>query len=65
MSPRLLPDLPLYFDLLLDGFSNKEIAEKRLLPSLESHPISQQAMAKYRDKLKNVLRRHFEIRAAT
>ena len=41
-----MPDLPLYFDLLLDGFSNKEIAEKRLLPSLESHPISQQAMAK-------------------
>ena len=65
VSPRLLPDLPLYFDLLLDGFSNKEIAEKRLLPSLESHPISQQAMAKYRDKLKNVLRKHFETRAAT
>ena len=64
VSPKLLPDLPLYFDLLLDGYSNKEIAEKRLLPSLESHPISQQAMAKYRDKLKNVLRKHFEIQAA-
>jgi DNA-directed RNA polymerase specialized sigma24 family protein len=34
VSPRLLPDLPLYFDLLLDGHSNAEIAEKRLLPSL-------------------------------
>jgi len=63
VSPRLMPDLPLYFDLLLDGFSNKEIAERRLLPSLELHPISQQAMAKYRDKLKNVLRKHFEVQA--
>jgi DNA-directed RNA polymerase specialized sigma24 family protein len=64
VSPRLMPDLPLYFDLLLDGHSNKEIAERRLLPSLESHPISQQAMAKYRDKLKSVLRKHFEVQAA-
>ena len=64
VSPRLMPDLPLYFDLLLDGFSNKEIAERRLLPSLESRPISQQAMAKYRDKLKNVLRKHFEVQSA-
>ena len=65
VSPRLMPDLPLYFDLLLDGFSNKEIAERRLLPSLESRPISQQAMAKYRDKIKNVLRHHFEVQAAS
>jgi hypothetical protein len=61
----MMPDLPLYFDLLLDGFSNKEIAERRLLPSLELQPMSQQAMAKYRDKLKTVLRKHFEIQAAT
>jgi len=64
VSPRLMPDLPIYFDLLLDGFSNKEIAERRLLPSLESRPISQQAMPKYRDKLKNVLRKHFEVQSA-
>ncbi len=64
VSPRLMPDLPLYFDLLLDGISNKQIAEDRLLPSLKEKPISQQALAKYRDKVKNVLRQHFEIHSA-
>jgi len=63
VSPRM-PDLPLYFDLLLDGVSNKQIAEDRLLPSLRHRPISQQALARYRDKVKNVLRQHFEIQAA-
>jgi DNA-directed RNA polymerase specialized sigma24 family protein len=63
VSLRLLPDLPLYFDLLLDGHSNAEIAEKRLLPSLRERPISQQALAKYRSKLKQVLERHFDVQA--
>lgn len=63
MSPRLLPDLPLYFDLLLDGHSNAEIAEKRLLPSLRERPISQQALATYGSKLKQVLERHFDVQA--
>ena len=65
VSPRLMPDLPLYFDLLLDGVSNKQIAEDRLLPSLKDRPISQQALAKYRDKVKNVLRQHFEVQSAS
>jgi hypothetical protein len=64
VSPRM-PDLPLYFDLLLDGVSNKQIAEGRLLPSLLDKPISQQALAKYRSKIKDVLRQHFEVQAAT
>ena len=64
VSPRLMPDLPLYFDLLLDGISNKQIAEDRLLPSLQDKPMSQQALAKYRDKVKNVLRQHFEVQSA-
>lgn len=63
VSPRLMPDLPLYFDLLLDGISNKQIAEDRLLPSLKEKPISQQALAKYRDKVKTVLRQHFEVQS--
>jgi DNA-directed RNA polymerase specialized sigma24 family protein len=63
VSPRM-PDLPLYFDLLLDGYSNKSIAEERMLPSLQERPISQQALAKYRDKIKNVLRQHFEVQSA-
>lgn len=64
VSPRLMPDLPLYFDLLLDGFSNKAIAEARMMPSLRDKPISQQALARYRDKVKNVLRQHFEVQSA-
>ena len=59
-----IPDLPLYLDLLMDGYSNKEIAENRLLPSLKDKPISQQALAKrYRDKIKSVLREHFQVQA--
>ena len=63
VSPRFLPDLPTYLDLLLDGHSNKEIAEKRLLPSLREQPISQQALAKYRTKVKEVLERHFQVQS--
>lgn len=63
VAPWMLPDLPLYFDLLLDGYSNKEIAEKRLLPSLQHRPVSQQALAKYRAKMKEVLQRHFDVQA--
>ena len=65
VSPRMMPDLPLYFDLLLDGLSNKQIAEDRLLPSLKEKPMSQQALAKYRDKVKHVLRQHFEVQSAS
>ena len=64
VSPRMMPDLPMYFDLLLDGVSNKQIAEDRLLPSLKEKPISQQALAKYRNKVKDVLRQHFEVQSA-
>lgn len=61
VSARLLPDLPLYFDLLMDGFSNAEIANKRMLPSLKQRPMSQQGLAKYRDRLKAVLEKHFQM----
>lgn len=64
VSPRLMPDLPTYFDLLLDGVSNKQIAENRMLPSLRERPISQQALAKYRDKIKEVLRQHFQVQSS-
>ena len=64
VSPRIMPDLSLYFDLLLDGVSNKEIAEQRMLPSLRDRPMSQQALAKYRSKIKDVLRHHFEVQSA-
>ena len=63
VSPRLMPDLDLYFDLLLDGYSNKEIAESRLLPSLKNQPMSQQGLAKYRTKIKDVLRQHFQVQS--
>ncbi len=63
VSPRLLPDLPLYFQLMMEGYSNAEVAEQRMLPSLKERPISQQALAKYRTKVKQVLERHFEVQA--
>jgi len=61
MGPRLHRELPLYFDLLMDGFSNQQIANDRMLPSLQSQPMSQQALSKYRDRLKAVLRNHFSV----
>ena len=63
VSPRLMPDLDLYFQLLCDGFSNKEIAEQRMLPSLREKPMSQQGLAKYRTKIQEVLQRHFDVQA--
>lgn len=63
VSPRLAPDLVTYLDLLLEGVSNKSIAEQRMLPSLRERPMSQQGLAKYRDRIKQVLQRHFEVQA--
>lgn len=63
VSPRFVPDLTTYLNLLLDGYSNKEIAEKRLLPSLKEQPITHQALAKYRAKVKEVLERHFQVQS--
>ena len=65
VSPRMMPDLPEYFELLLSGVSSKAIAEGRMLPSLRERPISQQALAKYRSKIKDVLRSHFNVQAST
>lgn len=64
VSPNLAPDLPMYFSLLMDGFSNKEIAERQMLPSLKDKPISQQMLARYRDRLKAVLEKHFDVRSS-
>jgi DNA-directed RNA polymerase specialized sigma24 family protein len=61
VSPTLAPEIALYFDLLLDGYSNKQIAEDRLLPSLKTKPMTQQALAKYRSKIKDVLRGHYNV----
>lgn len=62
VSPRLAPDLPLYFDLLLDGYRDSEIVNNQMLPFLKDKPISQQAWSKmYKDHIKRILREHFEI----
>jgi hypothetical protein len=34
-----------------------------MLPNLREKPISQQALAKYRSKIREVLERHFEVQA--
>lgn len=59
VSPRLAPDLPLYFDLLLDGYKDSEIIRDQMLPFLKDKPMSQQAWSKgYKEKIKQILRRH-------
>jgi len=64
VSDRLAPDLPLYFQLLLEGYTNSEIADKQMLPSLKDSPMSHQALAKYRKKIEEVLLKHIEYRDA-
>jgi len=62
VSPRLAPDLPLYFDLLLEGFKDSEIVKNQMLPFLKDKPMSQQAWSKtYKEHIKRVLREHFDV----
>jgi hypothetical protein len=60
VSPRIAPDLPLYFQLLMDGVSNKTILEEGMLPSLKDNPVSEVTMYKYRNSIKEVLEKHLE-----
>lgn len=62
VSDRLAPDLPLYFQLLLDGYSTEEIAKKQMLPSLKEKPMSPQALSGYRKEIEKVLQKHVEKR---
>jgi len=59
VNPRLAPDLPLYFDLLLEGYRDADIIRDQMLPFLRDNPMSQQAWSQgYKSKIKEVLRRH-------
>lgn len=66
VDPRLAPDLPLYFDLLLDGYKDSEILRDKMLPFLEQwgpyeHKQHANWSKNYKDKIKKVLREHFEV----
>jgi DNA-directed RNA polymerase specialized sigma24 family protein len=54
VNPRLVPDLPLYFQLLLDGYSSSEIVEKHLLPT----DVSAVSLDRYRKEVQRVLEKH-------
>ena len=56
-----MPDIALYFQLLLEGHSTDEIAREKLLPSLQEKPMTQQGLRKYEAIIKNVLEKHFGV----
>lgn len=58
VSPRVAPDLPLYFQLIMDGVSNKTILDEGMLPSLRDNPVSEITLYKYRNSIKDVLEKH-------
>jgi DNA-directed RNA polymerase specialized sigma24 family protein len=61
VNPKIFPDIVEYFKLLLDGHNTKEIAENRLLPSLQAKPMVQQGLRRYEAVIKEVLERHFGV----
>lgn len=61
VNPETFPDIVEYFRLLLDGHNTQEIAEDRLLPSLQAKPMSQQGLRRYEAVIKKVLERHFGV----
>lgn len=62
ISSKVTPDLPLYFKLIMEGYSNSEISEQQMLPSLKNNPLSHQTLAKYRNAIRDVLQKHVEKR---
>ena len=61
VNPETFPDIVEYFRLLLDGHNTQEIAEDRLLPSLQTKPMTQQGLRRYEAVIKKVLERHFGV----
>lgn len=60
VDKRLFPDLPLYFRLLIEGWTDSEILSEGALPFLKDHPEMSQAnwSKTYKSKVKDVLRKH-------
>ena len=61
VNPNIFPDIVQYLQLLLDGHNTQEIAEDRLLPSLQRNPMTQQGLRRYEKVIKRVLERHFGV----
>lgn len=62
VNPRVTPDLDLYFDLLLQGYTDAEIVRDQMIPFLKNNPMSHPAWLKYKDQIKSVLRKHFDVK---
>lgn len=65
VNPKLLPDLPLYFKLLVDGYADSEILKNKMLPFLAdwgefSHSQYVNWQKTYKDKIKTVLKKHLD-----
>lgn len=65
VNPKLLPDLPLYFKLLVDGYADSEILKGKMLPFMKdfgefSHSQYVNWQKTYKDKIKAVLKKHLD-----
>lgn len=61
INPKVLPDLPLYFKLLMEGYTDAEILRDRMLPFLQgSDKVMTQGnwVTTYKNKIKDVMERH-------
>lgn len=62
--PDIAKDIPLYFDLLMDGTSDSKIINNKMLPFLEGAPMSQQAWQQgYKEVIKKVMDKHLDRHA--
>lgn len=65
VNPKMLPDLPLYFKLLVDGYADSEILKGKMLPFLKdwgeyNHAQYANWQKTYKDKIKTVLKKHLD-----
>lgn len=65
VSPNFSKDIGLYFQLILDGYSDVEITRGRMLPYLEDKDIpvdkADGRLNKYKQTIRNVLVDHFDL----
>jgi hypothetical protein len=58
ISSPVAKDLPLFFQLLLEGYTTADIVAGQLLPSLKDHPISESGLSLYKKTIEEVVRKH-------
>jgi hypothetical protein len=65
-NPDLAADMPLYLQLRVDGYSDRDVIDGQMLPSLKEKPLSQANWSKtYLPVVKEVLEKRYEVRTAS